>query len=98
MSKTRKVIESAPQQDAEQDGGHLEIDTESSESSKPDYVLKQYRTIRTGKGMVTRLETIGVAWRNAATGMLTHRYNGVQVISNDVFAFPIAYDFNQQPQ
>ena len=98
MSKTRKVTDTAPQQDVDDNGEHLEIDTEVAEGNKPDYVLKQYRTIRTGKGIVTRLETIGVAWRNAATGMLTHRYSGVQVISNDVFAFPIAYDFNHQPQ
>ena len=68
-----------------------EVQTEiqtNGESNRPDYIVKQYRQVRTENGSKTRKEAIGAIWKNAATGMLTIRYNGVQVISNDVFAYP----------
>lgn len=59
----------------------------NGESNRPDFLIKQYRQLRTESGSKTRKETIGAIWRNAATGMLTIRFNGAQVISNDVFAY-----------
>ena len=62
---------------------------ETGESNKPDYTIKQYRQVRTDSGSKTRKETIGAIWENASTGMLTIRLNGTQIISNDVFAYPL---------
>lgn len=53
----------------------------------PDYVVKQYRQIKTGTETQRRAERIGVAWQNA-NGSICVRLNGVQLISNDVFLFP----------
>jgi hypothetical protein len=86
MSKAKKTEELAqPLAATPEDNG---------DGNKPDYVIKQYRQLRTETGSKTRKEPIGAIWRDAQTGMLTIRFNGVQIISNDIQAFPVTYDFN----
>ena len=54
-------------------------------------VLPSCTNSRNDGGMKTRKETIGATGRNAANGMLTIRFNGVQVINNKIVHHLVAW-------
>lgn len=65
---------------------------QEGQSNRPDFYVKQFRPIRTEDGIKTRTESIGAAWLNAATGAITVRLSGVQMIQSDFFLFPAGAD------
>lgn len=61
---------------------------DSQPSSAPDFIAIQYREVQSGDEWKTRKERIGAAFKNS-NGSLCFRPAGQQVISNDIYLFPV---------
>ena len=64
---------------------------EGRTANKPDYVVKQYRQIKTADGWITRSDSIGSAWK-ASNDAICIRPAGVQVLTQDVYLFALDRD------
>ena len=60
-------------------------------ANKPDYIVKQYRQIKTADGWITRSDSIGSAWK-ASNDAICIRPAGVQVLTQDVYLFALDRD------
>jgi hypothetical protein len=67
------------------------------EPRSPDFVIKQIRQVPTAKGRISKRETIGGIWMDAATGILTIDFQGEQLIRTRLKAFP-TYTFKPSPE
>ncbi len=61
-------------------------------NNDPDWIVKTPK----GYGRKARLERIGVAWNRAKDGGICIRTSGTQIITDDIYLFPITVETEEQ--